>query len=221
MRHVLLLLLTSSVLGWAGEILAPPGLPLGPSYEGVFEEHEDWKPGLELPEGIKIEKTLPPLSSPLVVESLKGEITRVSPKSIEPLKAGDALQVWDRLVIGAKGELVLKDAAGIRYTSGSGGLIQLLKTSGGDLCLRLLRGKMRVDNSGAQVVRVETLNAMVYVPSGKTDLIISAMNTLVAPREGESVPVKTKLAYRKVPVGVYGLVMADGSLLYSGGKAKK
>ena len=70
-------------------------------------------------------------------------------------------------------------------------------------------------------MRVETLNAMVYVPSGKTDLIISAMNTLVAPREGESVPVKTKLAYRKVPVGVYGLVMADGSLLYSGGKAKK
>jgi|SaaInlStandDraft_1057018.scaffolds.fasta_scaffold09451_2 hypothetical protein len=162
-----------------------------------------------------------PLSSPLVIKSLKGDIQILRPLSKErALTESDTLQVWDRITLGDKSTLVLEWRGTTVCEASSGSQLQMMEKVGGQPVLRLYKGRLRIVNKSDDDMLVETLNAMVSVPTGKTDLIISAMNTLIAPREGKKVKVKTKKVSKTVAPGLYGLVMPDGALLYTGGKRK-
>lgn len=157
----------------------------------------------------------------MVLKSFKGDVRILRPAEAErPLKEGEVLNVFDRLLLGEKTELKLGWRGDTVCEAGSGSLLQVTEQVGGQPVLRLFKGRLRVINEGEESMIVETLNAMVSIPHGKTDVIISAMNTLVAPREGDKVDVMTKTVNKTVTPGRYGLVMADGSLLYAGGKAQ-
>jgi hypothetical protein len=162
-----------------------------------------------------------PLSDPLRLKSFKGDVRILRPMMEErALMKNDELQVWDRLILGKKSELSFEWRGSTVCSAGSDSVLQVVDEVGGQPVLRLFKGRLRVENKSKDYMLVETLNSMISVPFGKSDIIISAMNTLVAPREGEKVKVKTKKVSKTVQPGRYGLVMADGSLLYTGGKAK-
>jgi hypothetical protein len=158
----------------------------------------------------------------LVVEECTGAISVFSPR--EKKKTCDStavFKVWDKIQTEEKSQLVLKSSVGVEYRLGANSMIQLIKDSSGVLVLRLLKGRIRVINPKVQIIRVETLNTVSSISQGVTDIIISAMNTLVAPREGARSRVVSRKADREVSVGDYGLVMADGSLVFTRSKGGK
>jgi hypothetical protein len=193
-----------------------------PSLLPMATHHLSDKPdAILLPQVVELE--LEPWSSEAelgyCVVSSKGEAELISAKGSQSLKPKAALVVFDRLSTGPKSSLVLEDGAGFRFEIGASTMVQVVKSIFGHERLRLLKGRLRVIAPGEVAsTLVESLTAEVMVHRGVVDVMITAMNTLVAPREGSGVDVESRKSKRRVEVGCYGLVMADGSVLLT--KAK-
>ena len=69
-------------------------------------------------------------------------------------------------------------------------------------------------------VNVETLNSSIEIPKGKIDVMISGMNTLVAPRES-NVWITSSNGDRIAKVGQYTLVTSKGAMITSALKSDK
>lgn len=176
----------------------------------------------QLPEQMKPFVKGSSLDVSLDIESLKGEVFVVSPMSgKELLKEGRTLKIWDKLITAAKSTVELSTGEDVEWVLGAQSVLQLFAEKDGTPRLRLFKGKLRVASSSSNPVSVETLNAHAMIHKSTVDIKIAAMNTLVAPREGQEVKVLTQKAHQFVPVGTYGLVMADGALVFTGGKGKK
>ena len=155
----------------------------------------------------------------LKIQGLTGDVVHLSPRQAN-MKCTESTQfkVWDKIKTGAKSEVILKSSLGVEYRLGADALVQLISNSAGVCQIRLLQGRIRVVNTRVDAVEVESLNCVSTISQGITDIIISAMNTLIAPREGSKARVVTKKADRSVVVGDYGLVMADGTLVFTRAK---
>lgn len=148
------------------------------------------------------------------VVSSEGEVELISAKGRRFLGVKAALVVFDRVDTGPNSSLVLEDSSGFKFEVGADSVIQVIKSILGGERLRLLKGRMRVISPGEVAsTLVESLTAEVMIHQGVVDVMITAMNTLVAPREGSGVDVESRRSKRRVEVGCYGLVMADGSVL--------
>ena len=197
----------------AREVPDPSSLPLATHH--LSDEPES----ILLPQVIELQ----PWSSEAEVTyrtiSSKGEVELISAKGRRPLESKTALVVFDRVHTGLKSSLVLEDSVGFRFEVGANSMVQVVKSIFGNERLRLLKGRLRVISPGEVAsTLVESLTAEVMVYQGVVDVMITAMNTLVAPREGSGVEVESRHSKRRVEVGCYGLVMADGSVLLT--KAK-
>ena len=155
------------------------------------------------------------------IEEVKEDVFVISPMNgKELLKKGRVLKVWDKLVTGEKGVLEMSTDENVKWDLGANSVVQVFAAKDGRPILRLFKGKLRAASTAEEPVRVETLNGIAKIYKSTVDLKISAMNTLIAPRAGEDVDVLTRKAHQSVPVGTYGLVMADGALVFTGGGAK-
>jgi hypothetical protein len=67
---------------------------------------------------------------------------------------------------------------------------------------------------------METLNSSILIPKGKIDIMISGMNTLIAPRESD-VLVSAQKGVRKAKLGSYTLVTSKGVMISSTGKSDR
>ena len=158
----------------------------------------------------------------LDIEEIKQDVFVISPMNgKELLKKGRVLKVWDKLITGKKSVLELSTGENVQWVLGAESVLQVFAGKDGAPRLRLFKGKLRVESTAEEPVCVETLNAHAKIYKSTVDIKISAMNTLIAPREGDEVDILTRKSHRSVPVGTYGLVMADGSLVFTGGKEKK
>jgi hypothetical protein len=174
-----------------------------------------------LPDNLRLQKITSPMDLDLTLTDLKGKAYLISPKKgrLDLDKTSRPLMAWDRLVTEKKSEITIKSSDGSTWILGSNGLLQIMKKKDETPILRLLKGRLRIRNPNEETfLAVETLNSMLSIPSGTTDVIISAMNTLVAPREGTAPIVTTGKTKATVPVGRYGFISHDGSLLFSQGK---
>lgn len=121
---------------------------------------------------------------------------------------------WDRISIPEKAKFKLKTETGDTLEFSKNSVMQFVPYRSSDrTLLRLLKGRVRIENQSGETIQLQTLNSVLKVPFGKTDVIISAMNTLVAPREGKNVRVGTKKVSKLVGTGFYGLVMSDGTFI--------
>lgn len=171
-----------------------------------------------LPKNLSRERITSPMELNLNMISSSGKSFIICPKEGKKQldKTQRPLKAWDRLVTEGKSEIRISAGDGSLFILGSNGLLQIMKKKDETPLLRLLKGRLRIQNvNEGSEVHLETLNAMLSIPSGTTDVIISAMNTLVAPREGQDATVTTSKTKGHVSVGQYGFVTFDGSLLYS------
>jgi len=198
--------------------IAPKGLPLKFSeYEPVTRGAVQRQNKVILPEALKAFPKEKGLDVDLSLDLYKGKVAVVRPLSGKTMMGNAYVpKVWDKLFVPEKSELKLKAGRDISLVIGAGSVAQVLSYPDGRPRMRLFKGKMRIDSPLGEEVSVETLNAHSLVSKGKVDIKISAMNTLVAPREGEDVEVLTQKANRSVSAGTYGLVMADGSIVFAG-----
>lgn len=152
----------------------------------------------------------------LIVQSMTGAAVVLSPVTkAQKCSTETKLKVWDKIKTNPKSEVVLKSKSGAEYRLGADSLAQVISDSAGHFKFRLLQGRVRVINPRVDAVEVESLNAVSTISQGVTDIIISAMNTLIAPREGSKTKVVSFKADQNVAVGDYGLVLADGSLVFT------
>lgn len=157
----------------------------------------------------------------LAIQGITGESVVLSPlKKSQKCSAETKLKVWDKIKTAPKSEVVLKSKCGVEYRLGADSLAQVITDSAGHFTFRLIQGRLRVINPRVEAVEVESLNAVSTISQGITDIIISAMNTLIAPREGSKTRVVSRKADQNVPVGDYGLVLADGSLVFTRGNRR-
>jgi len=138
------------------------------------------------------------------------------------IEASAIFYEFDRITLADKAKLKLSVLEGGSLEFSKGSLLQIVKCDcSKKLSVRLLKGRVRVDNQAKTSVRLETLNAVMNIPKGKVDVIISAMNTLIAPREGDPVKVSTAQAIKEIIPGFYGLVTSEGSLIKTKAVVKK
>jgi len=132
----------------------------------------------------------------------------------EKLTKETVFKEWDRVKINADGKLNLSCTDGSLIEVSKNSLLQFIVCKcAKKMTLRILKGRLRVINETSEKVRLETLNAQLNVSKGKHDVIISAMNTLIAPREGDPVLVSTKQYKKLVEPGRYGLITSEGVLI--------
>lgn len=203
-----------------GSEVAPDSLPFKWSqYDEATIGAKDVK--TVLPEELKPFMKESPLAFPIAGVEIKGEVNLIRPISGKSkLEDSYSAQVWDKLLTAGKSQLSFEAGEGVKVVLGAHSSLQVLAYRGSVPVLRLFKGRMRLEVQEGKKCELETLNAELIVSEGTTDVIISAMNTLVAPRTGESVDVLTRKARKSVPTGLYGLVMADGSLVFTGHKKK-
>jgi len=202
--------------------LPEEGLPLMdvPPHEVLTKEMPQ-KVEVLLPSNLRLQKITSPLDLDLTIMAHSGQAFLMGPKQgkLALTQGLIKLKAWDRLITEDKSEIKMTSRDGHHWILGSNGLLQVLKKDDGSTLMRLLKGRLRVQNvSEEHDLEVETLNSTIVLPSGTTDIIISAMNTLVAPREGKDVVVTTRKTKALVSVGKYGFIDHDGTLLYSEGK---
>lgn len=149
------------------------------------------------------------------VSLVEGDVSIDRPgKKSEKLLKNVVFQEWDRIKVKEKGKLNLSCVDGSIIEVSKNSLLQfVLCKCSKKMVLRILKGRLRVINETSGKVRLETLNAQLNVSKGKHDVIISAMNTLVAPREGDPVLVSTKQYKKVVEPGRYGLITSEGALI--------
>jgi|SaaInlStandDraft_1057018.scaffolds.fasta_scaffold13125_4 hypothetical protein len=201
---------------------SPEGLPLmdTPPHQ-VLTKDMPKKVEVLLPNQLRLQKITSAMDLELKLESHSGNAYLICPKEgrINLGKEPRPLKAWDRLVTENKSEVRISSSDGDLWALGSNGLLQIMKQEDGSSLVRLLKGRLRIKNiNDDSPIKVETLNAMLSIPSGVTDVIISAMNTLVAPREGSNTKVTTSKTRGSVSVGQYGFITHDGSLLFSKGQ---
>jgi len=157
------------------------------------------------------------------ISLVEGDVSIDRPgKKSEKLLKSVVFQEWDRIKIKEKGKLNLSCADGSIIEVSKNSLLQFIVCKcSKKMVLRILKGRLRVVNETSKKVRIETLNAQLNVSKGKHDVIISAMNTLVAPREGDPVLVSTKQYKKIVEPGRYGLITSEGALIKTKVVAKK
>lgn len=157
------------------------------------------------------------------VVELEGEVLLDRPGQAQ-VKIEKSLEIekWDRISTPEKSKFKLETEYGTTLEFSKNSLMQFVPCrSGKELRLRLLKGRVRIENPDQKDFPMQTLNAELKVPFGKTDIIISAMNTLVAPREGKLVKVGTKKVSKYVGTGFYGLVMSDGTFIKTAAAQQK
>jgi hypothetical protein len=135
------------------------------------------------------------------------------------LQKTDSLNLWDKIFTADKSSLSLKinNFTKIEISKNSSLMFKKFSPKDNYLEIFLVNGKMRLIVEQG-FVNVETLNASVTIPKGKIDIMISGMNTLIAPREHE-VKVHSKDGDRIAKVGSYTLVTSKGSMITSSGKS--
>lgn len=138
------------------------------------------------------------------------------------LKVGDWVRKWDKFFtldtsaihfhVGDRAE----EKSILKIEIGSKSVAQLrnVRAKSYELDLILMSGKLTARIEKGEVM-VRTPTSSIRISKGHTDVIISAMNTLVAPRDGAPVVVKTVKATKTVRPGFYGLANDSGSLIIS------
>lgn len=151
----------------------------------------------------------------LEISHVEGNVMLDQPgKAKVKMEASHYISRWDKIKVGDAGKLSLITHTGAIVEVSKNSLLQVVKCKFSKILLvRILKGRLRVVNDYDSRVRIETLNAVLNVAKGKTDVIISAMNTLVAPREGRPVGVNTQQHTKYVSAGFYGLVNSEGVLM--------
>jgi hypothetical protein len=157
------------------------------------------------------------------VMELEGEVHLDRPGQAQvKMDKTSNIAMWDRISTPEKSKFKLQTNNGTVLEFSKNSLMQFVPCPcSNELRLRLLKGRVRIENSAQANFKMQTLNSELKIPFGKTDIIISAMNTLVAPREGKMVKVGTKKVSKSVGTGFYGLVMSDGTFIKTAAAQQK
>lgn len=177
-------------------------------------------------EGIGIVTDKVPVSqftAPLEVIKVSGNVAVESFRDENfKLKVGGHVGKWDKFFTEDKSSIYLqlndskKGGEVIKIEIGRQSVLEINHVDP-DLkmvFMYLSKGRLRARvKSGCVVVRTVTAN--VRISKGYTDVILSALNTLTAPREGKSILISTQKNIKRIQPGYYGLATDSGSLFIS------
>ncbi|MBF0243768.1 MAG: FecR domain-containing protein [Planctomycetes bacterium] len=152
------------------------------------------------------------------VHGISGSVKIISPYHL-PRKAveDEILTRWDKVVTGERSGVKIQLCRGRSIEMGSDSALQLyeLEPLRDRFLLNIMQGRARVRIADGGKVEVRTPTAQIALQHGFADIIISALNTLIAPREGMRAGVASKKARKWIETGTYGLITMDGDIVIS------
>ena len=141
--------------------------------------------------------------------------------SRKALTKNSKINLWDKIFTNDRSSLVLgyKDNTILEISKNTSFLIKKIDHEKITIDILQIEGKIRAIVKNG-FVNMETLNSSILIPKGKIDIMISGMNTLIAPRESD-VLVSAQKGVRKAKLGSYTLVTSKGVMISSTGKSDR
>lgn len=163
------------------------------------------------------------MNTPFIVSDVKGDVKVQSVGSLAtPLVDKSYLKLWDKVFTANKSSLKFAFDKFIKFelSKQSSLQVQSVNEDSKKVSLFLTKGCLRARvNNG--VVNIRTLNAEIFLRDGFSDVIISGLNTFIAPRKCKSVDISTKSGQKRISPGFYALITPKGGIVISETNQKK